>query len=181
MGSLRNHNFNPNDTLYKEHLPAIAIITLLLCTETVAQENPAIKLQNINRIRVDTVTKSELDSLQQVDPVKYEGEKADILKTTVTHNENGNEKDTVYYDRRTKHLEEFSEPTNSSLSRIEADKMKSIEMLALTQFEKNTLNQLDPTKYNDSTFQDYMAVKVTFVNAQGHPEAHTTYEKKPKF
>lgn len=157
--------------------PVITAMMLLLCIKSVAQEK---NTQLPDRIEVETVTRQELDSLQKADPVKYKGKETDFMKTTMTHaNEKDKHKDTVSYNRKATPV--YEEHQFSAISKIDNSKIKGIEILQLTDFERNTLKELDPEKYNDSTFKDYMAVKVTFINENGQPEAITTFEKKPKY
>lgn len=64
-------------------------------------------------------------------------------------------------------------------SKIEASKIKAIEVNSLTETEIKKLKELDPDKYNDTTLQDYKAVKITYINDAGSLVSETTYEKKP--
>lgn len=159
--------------------PVVTALLMLLCTETVAQVSTKSTTPTPSRINVETVTAKELDSLQKADPAKYKGSRNDILKTTMTEvDEKGKHKDTVSFDKRPELV--YEKDQFSAISKIDSDKIKGIEILQLTEFEKNTLNKLDPEKYNNSTFPDYMAVKVTFINDKGQPEGIMTYEKRPK-
>lgn len=161
-------------------LPAITILLMLLCTEAVAQVSAKKTTPTPGRINVETVTEKELDSLQKADPAKYKGNRNDILKTTMTEvDKKGKHKDTVSFDKRPELV--YEKDQFSAISKIDSDKIKGIEILQLTEFEKSTLNKLDPEKYNSSTFPDYMAVKVTFINDKGQPEGIMTYEKRPKY
>ena len=155
--------------------PAIACVTLLLCTEAVAQEKPDKTVATPERIEVTSVTQKELDSLKQTDPVKYRGKKSDFLKTTMTSTRTGS---SVSFDKKP---EPVDEKQFSALSRIDPHKMKSIEILQLTEMERSVLKNLDPVKYNDVALEDYMAVKTSYLNDEGELASHTFYEKKPKF
>ncbi len=152
--------------------PFVTAIFSLLCLKSVAQEKTT-KLPN--RIEVETVTNEELDSLQKADPVKYKGEREEILKTTITYNEAGSKKDSIFFNNKPK----YEKPKLTSLSKISPDKIKRIEILQLSNDEKKALKEIDFEKYNDSTLVDYMAVKATFINEEGEIEAITSYEKKP--
>jgi len=74
-----------------------------------------------------------------------------------------------------------SKPKSTFLSdsKIDSDKMKAIEVNHLTEFEKSTLKNLDPEKYNDKTLKEYKSVKISYVNENGNLVSQTTYEKHP--
>jgi beta-lactamase regulating signal transducer with metallopeptidase domain/FtsZ-binding cell division protein ZapB len=71
-------------------------------------------------------------------------------------------------------------PSATRSHTIDPHKMKSIEVIALTQMEINALKELNPEKYTDEALKDYMAVKISYVNDEGELVSETTYEKRPK-
>jgi len=154
--------------------PAIACVMLFLCTETVAQETSGKITTAPDRIEVTSVTKKELDSLKNVDPVKYRGKESEFVKTTMT-SKTGT---TTSFDKRPPTVDEKQ---FSSLPEIDLDKIKSIEILQLTEMEKSNLKKLDPEKYTDVELKNYMAVKTSYLNDEGKLISHIFYEKKPTF
>jgi len=157
-------------------IPVFTALLMLICSETIAQESPKKETAKIpDRIDVTTTTKEEFKALKKADPVKYTGTHSDYLKTTVSYADKKD--DTVTYDRKTPYPGE-KEPNLSEFSKIDPNKMKSIEVLQLTELEKTTLNKIDPEKYNDATLKDYMAIKVIYSNDEGGLVAKTVYEKK---
>jgi hypothetical protein len=129
---------------------------------------------NVGKIEVTTPTKSELDSLKKIDPVKYKGEETDFLKTKIS-NDLKLTADTIYYARKQSYTLNLSGPITR-----DPHKIKSIEILQLTDMEKDVLKNHNPEKYNDTTLKDYMAMKTSYINDEGQIVSETTYEKKPK-
>jgi hypothetical protein len=126
-----------------------------------------------DRIEVTTPTKNELDSLQKADPVKYSGKEIDFLKTKISYAEKSKKSD-ISFDRKHDYTVNLSGPIKRDPSKI-----RSIEILQLTDMEKRALQDHDPKKYNDVTLKDYMAIKTGYINDEGQLVSETTYEKKP--
>lgn len=84
---------------------------------------------------------------------------------------------TVSFDKKT------TPATGKQFSSLPIDphKIKSIEILQLTEMEKSNLKKLDPKKYNDVEITNYMAVKTSYLNDEGDLISHIFYEKKPTF
>lgn len=156
--------------------PVLGVLMILLCTKTIAQER--IKPSEVQpaQIEVTPVTKSELDSLQKTDPVKYKGEKSDFMKTKISYAEKKDEyKNSVSFEKKHEYTLNLSGAVTTDPSKI-----KSIEILQLTPKEIDSLKKIDAVTYNDTAIKEYVAIKIMQMNDRGQIETLTTYERKPK-
>ncbi len=159
-------------------VPVIAVLMSLYCTKTIAQETIKKDNPKVDRVDVTVPTASEFDALKEADPIKYAGNKSDYLKTTISYA--GKTNDTVYYDRKTPYAGENKKSNLSIFSGIDPNKLKSIDVMPLTELEKNTLKKQDPEIYSDTSLKDYMAIKATYINNKGELQTLTAYENKSK-
>lgn len=156
--------------------PVLATLMILLCTKTIAQERIRPSELQPSHVEVTTVTKSELDSLQKTDPVKYKGNKSDFMKTKISYVEKKDQhKNSVSFEKKHEYTLNLSGAVTTDPSKI-----KSIEILQLTPTEIDALKKIDAVTYNETAIKEYVAIKITQMNDGGQLETLTTYERKPK-
>lgn len=156
--------------------PVLGALMILLCTKTIAQERIKPSEFQPSNLEVTTVTKSELDSLQKTDPVKYKGKKSDFMKTKISYvEEKDKHKNSVSFEKKHEYTLNLSGAVTTNPSKI-----KSIEILQLTPTEIDSLKKIDALTYNDTAIKEYVAIKIMQMNDRGQIETLTTYERKPK-
>jgi len=160
-------------------LPVIACLTILCCTETIAQEStPKVDYSKVSKIDVLTPTPAEIDSIRRAEPAKFKEEpNTRILRANYTLNENGKEKVVSTYEKTNDYKSELSKETTNGLAGIDPDKIKSININNVTEAEMGSLMAADPEKYRDIKAVDLRSIIVVYADKDDAEVEKRYYER----
>ena len=130
-------------------------------------------------IEVTLVPDSEKDSLMIVYPEIFDERAAEYDQTKLTQMDiNGKITEEISYSK-TKHYTKPEGVQDSELSKIDATKIRSINVLKISAAEIDSLKVVDPEKFGDATVANYQKTVFTYTDESGNLASRAEFTQKP--